>query len=46
MLKMTTTIQISDEQWRKLVSLKERPNDTFINVLNKVLKLRNIDSKK
>lgn len=35
---MTTTIQVTDEQWNKLNSIKLR-NESFADVLDKLLKI-------
>lgn len=37
MAEETTTIQISQETWRRLNGRKEGPNDTFDDVLQRLL---------
>ena len=42
---MATTIKISDEQWKKLSGLRKNPKETFIDVLNRILKIKKDNNK-
>jgi len=43
---MTTTIQISDNVWKKINDLRKNPKETYNEVLERLLKLKKEDTKK